>query len=176
MCKFAIFGIKKLHLSINENLLKKTLTFVEGNRLLSDDKKAIIHHARKSLLFNDHETWTKRDSGLFDVTIGAYNRAEVYELIGNYLFYQLSQLFKTKDVELHRDKRMAAFKNKSEPGPEKLEKSIQSIFRENDLKIIVQCNFKILDYLDVTFNLTDSSNRPFNKANNEIIYIHRKSP
>ena len=32
-----------------------------------------------------------------------------------------------------------------------------------------------MDYLDVTFNLTDSSYRPFNKTNNEINYIHKQS-
>ena len=34
--------------------------------------------------------------------------------------------------------------------------------------------FKIVDHLDVTFNLTDSSDRPFNKRNNEIINAHLK--
>ena len=32
-----------------------------------------------------------------------------------------------------------------------------------------------MDYLDLTFNLTDSSYRPFNKTNNEINYIHKQS-
>ena len=32
-----------------------------------------------------------------------------------------------------------------------------------------------MDYLGVTFNLTDSSYRPFNKTNNEINYIHKQS-
>ena len=32
-----------------------------------------------------------------------------------------------------------------------------------------------MDYSDVTFNLTDSSYRPFNKTNNEIDYIHKQS-
>ena len=57
----------------------------------------------------------------------------------------------------------------------KLKKLIQSIFRENKLKITIQCNIKILDYWDVTLNLTDSSYRPFNKTNNEIKYIHKQS-
>ena len=47
-------------------------------------------------------------------------------------------------------------------------KSIQAIFPDNELKITIQCNLKIVNYLDVTFNLTDSSYRPFNKTNNEI--------
>ena len=43
------------------------------------------------------------------------------------------------------------------------------------MKITIQRNLKILDYLDVTFNLTDSSDRPFSKTNNEINYIHKQS-
>ena len=34
---------------------------------------------------------------------------------------------------------------------------------------------KNVDYLDGTFNLANSSCRPFNRANNEIIYIHKQS-
>ena len=56
-----------------------------------------------------------------------------------------------------------------------MKKSVQFTFRENELKITIQCNLKILDYLDVTFNLTGSSYRPFNKTNNEINYIHKQS-
>ena len=40
---------------------------------------------------------------------------------------------------------------------------------------MIQCNLKIVDYLDVTFNLADSSYRLFNKTNNEINYIHKQS-
>ena len=87
---------------------------------LSDDDKAIIHHARKSLLFNDQQTWIKRDSGLFDVTMGAYDGAEVCELVGNYLLYELSKLYEKKDIGLYRDDVLAVFKNKSEPESEKI--------------------------------------------------------
>ena len=52
-CKFVIFDIKEFYPSITEKLLKKVLTYAEAHTLLSVDDKAIIHHARKSLLFND---------------------------------------------------------------------------------------------------------------------------
>ena len=55
-----------------------------------------------------------------------------------------------------------------------MKKSIQAIFRENELKITIQCNLKIVDYLHVTFKLTGSY-RSFNKTNNEINYIHKQS-
>ena len=76
---------------------------------------------------------------------------------------------------MYRDDGPANFKNKSGPESEKIKKSIQSIFRENELKVTIQCNLKIVDYLDATFNLTDSSYRQFNKTNNEISYMHKQS-
>ena len=109
----------------------------------------------------------QRDSGLFDVTMGAYDGAEVSELVGNYFLYELSKLYEKQDIGLHRDQRLAVFNNKSGPESEKIKKSIQAISWENKLKITIQCNLKIVDYLNATFNLTDSSNHPFNET-----YIH----
>ena len=43
------------------------------------------------------------------------------------------------------------------------------------MKITIQCNLEVVDYLDVTFNLRDSSYRPVNKTNNEINCIHKQS-
>ena len=114
---------------------KHTHTHTHTQTHLSDDDKAIIHHARKSLLFNDQHSWIKRYSGLFDVTIGAYDGAEVCKLTGNYLLYKLSKLYEKKDIGLYRDDGLAVFKNKSGPESEKIKKSIQAIFRENELKI-----------------------------------------
>ena len=59
LCKFFVFDIREFYSSITENLLKKALTFAEAHTHLSDDDKAIICHARKSLLFNNQQTWIK---------------------------------------------------------------------------------------------------------------------
>ena len=56
-----------------------------------------------------------------------------------------------------------------------IKNSIQAIVQDNELKMTIQCNLKIVDYLDVTFNLTDCSYHPFNKTNYEINYIHKQS-
>ena len=107
--------------------------------------KAIIHHTRKSLLFNVQQIWIKRDSGLSEVTMEAYNGVEVCELVGNYLLYELSKLYEKNDIGLYLDNRLVVFKNKSGPELEKIKKSIQAIFWENKLKITIQCNLKIVD-------------------------------
>ena len=82
--------------------------------------------------------------------MGAYDGAEVCELVGN-LLSELSKLYEKKDIGLYRDNKMAVFKNKSGPESGKIKKLI--IFRENELKITIQRNLKTADYLDVTFNL-----------------------
>ena len=47
--------------------------------------------------------------------MGAYDGAEVCELIGNYVLYELSKLYEKKDIGLYRDDGLAAFMNKNGP-------------------------------------------------------------
>ena len=79
-CKFFIFAIKDFYPSIKESLLKQSLDFAEKYKKVSSEDKDIIKHARTSLLFNKQQTWIKKESGLFDVTMGAYDAAEFCEL------------------------------------------------------------------------------------------------
>ena len=70
---------------------------------------------------------------------------------------------------------LAILKNTSRPAAGKLKKKFQKLFREKDLDIIVQCNLKINNYLDITFNLDNGSYRPYRKPNEETNYIHVSS-
>ena len=70
---------------------------------------------------------------------------------------------------------MAVLKNKSGAQLEQVKKNIQKIFKEDGLDIITQCNMKVVNYLDVTFNLNDGTYKPYTKPNNEIKYIHKNS-
>ena len=58
---------------------------------------------------------------------------------------------------------------------EKLKEKFQKLFKEKDLAIIVQCNLKTTNYLDITLNLNDGSYRPYRKPNEETNYIHVNS-
>ena len=69
---------------------------------------------------------------------------------------------------------------KSGPQSEQGKKNIQKIFKDHGLDIIIQCNMKVVNYLDVTFNLSDGTYKPYTKPNNEIKYtktqpIHKVS-
>ena len=54
--KFMLFDIKEFYPSIKENLLRNALEFASAITTISSKDKEIIHHARKSLLFNNGET------------------------------------------------------------------------------------------------------------------------
>ena len=66
------------------------------------------------------------------------------------------------------------FKNISGLQAEKIKKHFQIIFCKNNLNI-VKCNLKIVDYLDITLNLSDGLYKPFHKLNSKINHIHRES-
>ena len=65
---------------------------------------------KKSLLFNDQQTWIKRDSGLFDVKMGAHDGAEVVSYLG-IIYITSYQNYSRKKTVLYRDDGLAVFKN-----------------------------------------------------------------
>ena len=173
--KFTIFDIIEFYPSIKEYLLKNAIKFAKQHTKISEKDKAIIFHARKSLLFNGQHVWIKKEGGLFDVTMGAFDGAEVCETVGNFLLYQLSKIYNKRHIGLYRDDGLAIFKNVSGSKAEKIKKDIQKLFKDNQLNITIQCNLKIVSYVDVAFNLSNATYRPFCKTNNEITYIHKES-
>ena len=57
---------------------------------------------------------------------------------------------------------------------DKILKHFYKIFKDNDLSLEIQCNLKIVNYLDKTFNLNDGTYKPFHKPNDETNYVHAK--
>ena len=81
----------------------------------------------------------------------------------------------TRIIGLYRDHGLAILKNTRGPAAEELNQKFQKLFKEKDLGIIVQCNLKITNYLDITLNLNDRSYHPYRKPNEETNYIHINS-
>ena len=66
-------------------LLDDSINFARQHAQIKREDFSIIQHARKSLLYNKEIPWQKKDTNLFDVTMGAYDGAEVCELVGLFL-------------------------------------------------------------------------------------------
>ena len=133
----------------------------------------IIFHARKSLLFDKNIPWIKKNNdSRFDVTMGSNDGAEVCELVGLYILSILSRKYKKSDIGLYRDDGLAIFKSMSGPKMERIKKDIIATFKKHNLKIVIESNMKIVNFLDVTLNLSDGSFSPYRKPNGESLYIN----
>ena len=54
-------------------------------------------------------------------------------------------------------------------------KKIIKIFQENGLKIEINVNKKIADFLDITLDMESDSYRPFTKPNHQPVYVNKQS-
>ena len=125
----------------------------------------MILHAKKSCLFNSNQYWGKKTSAnLLDVTMGSYDGAESCELVGSFLLYQISEKH-GKNFGLYRDDGLGVVKAIPRE-TEMIMKNLCSIFNKHDLKITIEANKKVVDFLDVTLNLSAAKYQPFTKPNN----------
>ena len=76
-----------------------------------------------------------------------------------YLSIYLGRQYDTENIGLYRENRLSIFKNCSGLQIEKIKKRLQKIFKNNGLDVIIEYNVKIVNYLDVAFNLNDGTYR-----------------
>ena len=175
--RFITFDIVSFYPSITEDLLSKALAFATQFTNISDREKSIILHAKKSFLFSNGKPWIKKantsNNKAFDVTMGSFDGAETCDLVGLYLLSDLSNLL-GNNVGLYRDDCLAVV-NASNKKTEDIKKKICAIFRKHGLKITIEANKTVVDFLDVTFNLTNETYSPYMKPGNEPTYVHRMS-
>ena len=171
---FICFDVCEFYPSINEKLLSKALDFANKYRPISKNERDIILHAKRSLLFSSDSIWEKKSSSdLFDVTMGSFDGAETCELVGCYLLSLLTDKYGL-GIGLYRDDGLAAF-NKTPQEIERIKKELCKIFRENGLKIAIEANKTIVNFLDVTLDLQSGKHYPYTKEGNVPLYVHRKS-
>ena len=107
--------------------------------------------------------------------MGSFDGAEICELVGLFLLSTLRDKFKSNDIGLYRDDGLALFKRTSAPQAEIKRKEFIKHFKNHGLSIIIQSNLHIVNFLDVTLNLTDGSYCPYRKPNNTTQYIDARS-
>ena len=172
---FFKFDVVSFYPSISESLFSDTVKW--ANNLIPFENKSLelLYHSRKSFLFTDNATWIKKSgNNNFDVTMGAYDGAEVCELVGLYLLSKLQKYFPKEDIGLYRDDGLAVVKL-SGPQMASLRKKIIKIFKDSGLKVTIEVNLKQTNFLDVHLDLEKNKYKPYKKNNHETTYIHMKS-
>lgn len=172
---FITFDIINFYPSINEKLLLNAVEFADKFDLISPIEKEIILHTKKSLLFSNQEAWEKKggENGAFDVTMGSYDGAETCELVTTFLLHQMKEKI-GENIGLYRDDGLAVI-NGTPRTVENIKKEICKIFSENNLKITIEANKKIVNFLDVTLNIAKQEHSPYMKPDNTPLYVNTKS-
>ena len=169
---FIQFDIVEFYPSISKNLLSKALDFAEQYVQISAEEKRIIFQTKKTLLFNDKQSWIKKDNKDFNVSMGSWDGAEVCEIVGLFLLSKLQNL--AINLGLYRDDGLGV--TTLRPRLAELEKQkVIRIMNEYGLKITAKANDDSVNFLDVNLNLVTSTFRPFMKDNDVPLYVHKQS-
>ena len=89
---FISFDICSFYPSITKELLRKAIEHASQYTDITEDKKEVLFHTSKSLLYYKGETWKKKGTSLVNITMGGYPGAEKCDLIGLYLLDRMKHL------------------------------------------------------------------------------------
>ena len=94
------------------------------------------------------------------MAIGSYDGAEVCGLVGIYLLSLLANIIDKNNSGLYRNDGLIFLCNVNEQKMDRVRMNVIKMFKEVDFKIEIQTHLKIVDVLDVTFNLANGTYRP----------------
>ena len=157
-------------------MLKTSLSFANEYQNIPEEDIRIINHCRKSLLFSDNQHWKKKDSeGCFDVTMGSYDGAKICELVGIYILSRLSNIIDKNDCGLYRDDSLLVLRNANRQKIDRIREKVIQLFKGSGFLIDIETNLKIVNFLDITFNLSNGTFKPYKKTNDSMLYIQKSS-
>ena len=87
----------------------------------------------------------------------------------------MSEKYNKKDFGSYCDDGLGVVKNKMGWKQKKIKKNVPKIFKENKLDIVTLYNMKIVNYLVVLLNLSNSNYKLYQKPCIKILYIHKDS-
>ena len=170
---FIQFDICEFYPSISVQLLSEALDWAQSITNISKLDRDIIMTAKNTLLYSKNVPWCKRNNqNFFDVTMGSYDGAESCELVGLFILSKLKAI--DIDLGLYRDDGLG-YSCKTRMQIEIQKQQICKVFEELGLRIDVEVNLKIVNFLDVTFDLSTGLFKPYLKPNNTIQYVHTSS-
>ena len=183
--RFMQLDICEFYPSISEELLSTALHFagtIQAVRpLLTADNIEVIMHSRKSFLFTHDPSrpdasipWTKKE-GLFDVTMGAPDGAEICELVGLFLLNEIKHKFPELEFGLYRDDGLAIHRRIPGPRMERIKKDLVALFKSHGLAITIDTNLESTNFLDITLDLGSEKFKPYRKPNDQPLYVHTES-
>ena len=99
--------------------------------------------------------------------MGSYDIAEVCELVGTLALSTLATCILKRNSILYRGDGLILMSNENVKKQTKSEKS--------QLKIEIKTNLKVVDFPDITFNLSNGTYKLYRKPNDRLLYVNTSS-
>ena len=108
--------------------------------------------------------------------MGGFDGAELSELVDLYILHILGEKYGKHRTGLYYDDGLACSGYTSGPQDDRIRKHFTNIFKEDfDLSTTCETNLKAVNFLDGTLNLTTGKYEPYNKPDNNPLYINSLS-
>ena len=107
--------------------------------------------------------------------MGSYHGAEICELVRIYILSRLSTIIDKNDSGLYRDDGLLVLRNVNGQQIDRVRKNTIQTFKNVAFLIDIETNLKIVDFLHITFELINSTFKPYKKPNDSLLYIKKSS-
>ena len=128
--------------------------FPPGNKA---KRLPLVNRTTKTIHHRHHHHHHHRDDSCFDGTMASYVGAEVCEFVGIYLLPLLANIIDKNSSGLYRDDGVIFLRNVNGQNMDRVRKTVIKIFKKVGFKIEIQSRLKIVNFLDVIFNLANGT-------------------
>ena len=172
---FIQFDIIDFFPSISKKILIDSINYAREYIDITKEQYDIILACRKTVLGNNGTTWIKSGPVNFDVPIGGYDSSQIADLVSLYILHILNRIISSEQLGLYRDHGIMYIPNSNGPNSSSIQKNIIRAFKLLGFKIEILSNNKIVNFLDVTLDLSNNTYRPFIKMDQSPSYININS-
>ena len=95
-------------------------------------------------------------------------------MVGLFLLSQLAEILPKSCIGLYRDDGLAVT-NARPRQVDILKKKICKVFADNNLRVTIEANMKVVNFLDITLDLESELYKPYMKENHTPTYVHSQS-
>ena len=106
---------------------------------------------------------------------GGYDSSQIADLVGLYILNILTRIISPEQLGLYHDDGLIYISNSNGPISSNIQKKIIRAFKILGFKIEVSSDNKIVNFLDVTLDLSNNSYKPLTKTNQNPSYININS-
>ena len=107
--------------------------------------------------------------------MGGYDSSQIADLVGLYILDMLTRIISYQQAGLYRNDGLIYIPNSNGPLSSSIQKRIIRAFKFLGFRIEISSNIKIVNFLDVTLDLSNNSYKPFIKNNQNPTYINVNS-